>query len=134
MKLKIFIGAAIVVAAAAAVFIMMMGDSKPSPFEVSSGDLVIGGSFGVTVPLADITDLDLTDVPPEIKTKTNGAGLGSMYKGEFVLMDGKKARLYIDASQPPFIIFRDGDTVFYLNSGTPEETQALYQKLSEELK
>jgi hypothetical protein len=134
MKLKIFIGVAIVVAAAAAVFIMMMGDSKPSPFEVSSGNLIIGGSFGITVPVSDVTGLDITEAPPEIETKTNGSGLGSMYKGEFELKDGTKARLYIDASKPPFIIFKNGDTVFYLNSGTPEETQALYQKLSEELK
>jgi hypothetical protein len=134
MKSRILIGAAIVIAAAAAVFFMMTRDSKPSPFEISEGNLVIGGSFGVTVPLADIADLDLTDVPPEIGTKTNGAGLGSMYKGEFELKDGTKARLYIDASKPPFIVFRNGDTIFYLNSGTPEETQALYQKLSEGIK
>jgi hypothetical protein len=133
MKHKFFIAAGLIVVIALGVFIMMLGDSKPSSFELKDGNLVIGGSFGVSVPLSGISGLGLADIPPKIETKTDGAGLGTVYKGEFTLDGGVKARLYYDALKPPFITFSSGGTVFYINAATPEETQALYQQLEDAL-
>lgn len=128
-KVSLIIAAVIIVIVAVVVGVMMLGDSKASTYEIKDGNLVITSSFGTSVPLADITLLELTDTAPDIKTKTNGSGIGSMYKGEFLLTDGSAARLYIDAKMPPFIRFVQGDTVFYLNSDSAEATQSLFAEL-----
>jgi hypothetical protein len=126
-----FIAAGLIIVAVAVVLIIMMsGDSKPAAYEIKDGELVITCSFGVSVPLNEITSLELTEDAPQIATKTNGAGIGSMQKGEYKLQDGSKARLYIDDEMPPFIRFVQGDTIFYLNSDSPEATQTLFDELS----
>lgn len=131
MKNKwVIIAAGLIIVAVAVVIVMMMGtDSKPAVYEINNEELIITCSFGVSVPLEDITSLELTQDAPQIATKTNGAGIGSMQKGEYQLQDGSKARLYIDDEMPPFIRFMQGDTVFYLNSDSPEATQALFDEL-----
>lgn len=112
-----------------AVVIMMLGDSKPSTFEIEDNMLVIGSSFGVSVPLLEISNIELTESIPKTTYKTNGLGLGSIKKGEFKMEGIEKAQLYIDESVPAFIRFIHADTVFYINMATPEETRQLYQTL-----
>ncbi len=133
-KFAIILGSIIVVVVTIVVIVMMNGSSKPAVYEIKGGELVITGSFGVSVPLDDIASLELTQAAPDIATRTNGAGIGSMYKGEFKLADGRKARLYIDDEISPFIRFIQGDTVFYLNSGSPESTQALFEEIQAALR
>lgn len=131
MKPKYIFAGVVVIAVAIFLFIMLSSVNKPSTFEVKDGDFIIGGAFGVTVPVSGISGLNLTDTPPNIVTKTNGSGLGTVYKGEFTLDGNRKARLYIDASKPPFITFSYDGTVIYVNLKEAQETRALYQKLSE---
>jgi hypothetical protein len=129
-KWAVIAAGVIIVAVAIVVVIMMSTDSKPASYEIKDGELVITCSFGVSVPLEEITSLELTQDAPQVASKTNGAGIGSMQKGEYLLQDGSKARLYIDDEMPPFICFMQGDTVFYLNSDSPEATQALFDELA----
>ncbi len=96
---------------------------------LDENNLQIQGSFGISVPLDDISGLTLKNEIPAIGTRTNGSGLGSHYKGEFTLQDGTKARLYVDASKQQFVSFVQGGTAFYINSDTPEKTQELYDQL-----
>ena len=131
MKSKLVITLGIIITVSVAILIMLLSISKPTTFEVKDGDIIIGGSFGVTVPVSGITGLKLIEDPPKIVTRTNGSGVGTVYKGEFTLEGNVKARLYADASKPPFITFSFEDTVFYINSATDEELQALYQILSD---
>lgn len=131
MKNKWAIAAGMIIAAAVivAVILMMSRDSQSAQYRIEDNQLVINCSFGVSVPLDEIDGLTLTNAAPEIETKTNGAGIGTMYKGEYKLTDGSDARLFIDASVPPFICFTQGDTVFYLNTESSEATQALYDEI-----
>ena len=118
MKNKWAIATGMIIAAAVivAVVLMMSRDSQPAQYRVEGDQFIITCSFGVSVPVDEIDGLTLTDTAPEIETKTNGAGIGSMHKGEYRLTDGSKAMLYIDASAPPFIRFTQGDTGFFLNA------------------
>ena len=103
------------------------GDCKYSNYEVSNGNLVVsGGSFGITVPLSQISDAKMTDTMPHITTMTNGAWIRGFCKGEFILENNVKANLYVNIISPPFITFVHGDTVFYINAATPADTQSLY--------
>ena len=129
---KVFIAAGLIIVIVAAVVIMMTNDSKPSAFAIEDGSLIISGSFGVSVPVNTISDLSLTEISPVIKTKTNGSGVGSICKGEFELQGGAQARLYADISKSPFVVFNSNGTIYYINLATPDETRALYQRLSEE--
>ena len=129
MKGKFLLAIVLILAVAAAVFWMISRDQQPSGFQVDGKNLQIQGSFGVTVPLNEISGLEWKNEMPAIGRKTNGSGLGSQYKGEFTFQDGTKARLYVDASKPPFLSFVQGDTAFYINSDTPEKTRELYVQL-----
>ena len=129
MKVKNAIALVLIVVIAAVVIWMVSTEQRPTGFLLDGGNLQIQGSFGVTVPLNEITGLEMKDAVPAIGKKTNGSGLGSKYKGAFELADGTKARLYVDASKPPFISFQQGGTFFYINAGTPEETRGLFDQL-----
>ena len=125
-----FIAAAVIVAAVAAIVTLMMtGDKKEAQFSVEDGALNISCSFGVTVPLDEIEGLELTQDTPLIAIKDNGAGIGSMQKGQFTLEDGTKARLYINEEAPVFIRFNNGSEVFYLSAESENTTRALYEQL-----
>lgn len=129
MKQKLVLVVTLLIVIALVLFLMMNGDSKVSPVEVKDGSLKISGSFGVTVPVSEITALEMKDTLPAISRKTNGSGLGKVFKGEFTLAGDIKSRLYVDASKPPFVSFMQGGLVFYVNCDTPEKTQALYDQL-----
>jgi hypothetical protein len=128
-KFAIFAGAVIVVAVAVFVGIMMSSSSQPTACALKDGNLVIDGMFGTSVPLTDISSLELTDTTPDIQTRTNGSSLGGVHKGEYLLTDGSKARLYIDENNSPFILFLQGDTVFYINLDSAEATQSFFSEL-----
>lgn len=130
MKIKFIFAAIVVIIVGASVFMMMNRDSKSSTYEITQDNLIIGGSFGVSVPIKEITALELTKIKPEIALKTNGSGLGDVYKGEFKLTDGSKARLYIDAGILQFIKFVYNDTIFYINAESAEKTQVLFEQLT----
>jgi hypothetical protein len=134
MKLKLIMAVLIVAAAAIVIFVMMSGINKPSVFVVNGSNLEIQGSFGTVVPISGISSLEMKDSMPAITYKTNGSGLGSVYKGEFTLDGGAKARLYMDTSKPPFISFSYDGTVFYINSDTRQKTQGLYDELKAAIK
>lgn len=130
MKVKFIFAATVIIVIGIAVFVMMNRDSKSSTYEITQDNLIIGGSFGVSVPIKEITALELTKIKPEILAKTNGSGLGDVYKGEFKLNDGSKARLYIDVSILQFIKFVHKDTIFYINAESAEKTVALFEQLA----
>jgi len=129
MKQKYTVAAVLIVVIAAVVLLFMLKDSKPSTFELEDGNLVIGGSFGVTVPVTEISGLTLTETAPVITYKKNGSGVGTVYKGEFRLEGDVPARIYADTAKPPFVTFTHDGTAFYLNLATADETQALYQRI-----
>lgn len=112
------------------VAVMLVNDSQPPVYEIKDGNLAISCSFGVSVPVAEISGLELTEDKPSIKTKTNGADVGSVYKGEFLLQDGAKARLYVNLKSPPFIRFSHGGVIYYINTDTQENTKELFRLLN----
>ena len=128
-KIAIIAAVVIIVAVAVVVGVMMTSDSKAAAIKIKDDALVISCSFGVTVPLDDISDLTFTEELPKIATKTNGASIGRMHKGEYEFADGSQARLYLNDEVPAYVRFTQGDTVFYLNADTIEDTKEIYDEL-----
>jgi cell division protein YceG involved in septum cleavage len=120
-----------IIAVVAFVGFMVLRDSKPAQFEITDDALSIQCAFGVDVPLDEIENPELVSSMPSVAAKTNGAGVGSMQKGEYTLTDGRHARLYVDDTQPMFITFTYDDTVFFLNAATVEDTQTLFDTLQD---
>ena len=125
-----FVAGAVFTAAVIVVVVLMMtNDSKDAQFSVDDSALNITCSFGVSVPLDEIENPELTQDAPQIKNKDNGAGIGSIQKGQYTLEGGVKARLYIDQKAPVFIRFSHGGEVYYLSAESEDATRALFEKL-----
>ena len=129
IKWAVIAGVLFTAAVIVAVALMMRNDSKDAQFSVDDSALNITCSFGITVPLDEIENPELTQDVPQIKNKDNGAGIGSMQKGQYTLEGGVKARLYIDEKSPVFIRFSYGGEVYYLSSESEDGTRALFEQL-----
>ena len=128
-KWAIIAGVVFTAAVIVVVALMMTNDSKDAQFSVDDSALNITCSFGVTVPLDEIKNPELTQDVSQIKNKDNGAGIGSMQKGQYTLEGGVKGRLYVDTEAPVFIRFSRGGEVFYLSAETEDATRALFEQL-----
>jgi hypothetical protein len=111
------------------VSVMLYYSYQPTDFVIENNVLHIKGLYGEEIPLSDISELSLRYDLPEITSRTNGFSLGSVKKGHFRLKSLGKAKLFLDASQPPFIyLMRNGQPVIF-NCWEKEETENLFRKL-----
>jgi hypothetical protein len=128
---KIIIGAVIafILVVLGAIGFLMSQSSKPAEFTISDGNLKISGLYGETIRIADMKSLSLLNDMPEILTRTNGSGLGTMLKGNFELKDYGAAKLFVDTSKLRFIIFQTDSAIFIINRETPALTENLFNQL-----
>jgi hypothetical protein len=116
------------------VLLLINASGKPVDYSVTAEALEIKCSFGETVKFADIKGLELADARPDIATRTFGSAVGEKLRGSFDLADGTAARVFVENAAPPFVHFTVGNTAYYLNCTTAEETKALFDKLEQALK
>jgi hypothetical protein len=86
------------------------------------------------VTLKDIDGLEIVEMRPDISMRTWGSALGEKLRGSFELSDGASARIFVETANPPFIHFAAGNTQYYINCVTPDETDKLYRELVSLLK
>ncbi|MER2190419.1 MAG: DUF3784 domain-containing protein [Solibacillus sp.] len=109
--------------------ILLYFSMQPTAITVTDDELTIGGMYGDTFALADVSELALIEEMPAISMRTNGSALGSKLKGHFKLENGDKVKLFIDKSKPPFITFIAGGKRYYVNETTSEKTTALFEQI-----
>lgn len=109
---------------------LIYSGSQPAKIELAGGHLVIGGSYGLTLALADLKDVQLVGPLPDVQLRTNGSAIGNRLRGHFLLADVGPALLFVDVSQPPFIMVRTADQQIYLNQADPAATQDFYAALT----
>ncbi len=103
---------------------------KPPQVMISENYVRITGSYGVEMQIEDIDRLELRELLPRIKTRTNGMNLlGIARRGIYDLEELGKTRLISFSTGGPFILMHTGDEWIVLNFKKPEETEALYRKL-----
>ena len=127
-KLAAILGTAIGAVVLTAIIISFSVNSKPPVYTLKNGSLIISTAFGQTVRLSDIQSVALKNDVPDIGTKLNGLGLGSILKGRFSTGAGD-AMLYVDTSKPPFIYIKTANETIILNDSTKAKTQNLYSEL-----
>lgn len=126
-------GLAILVGTAIFVFTLMGGTKKEAEVKVTDGQIVITGQYGITYQLTDVSDIQLKDDIPAIGRKTNGAGLGEIKKGDFMVDGLGKCRLFIHKESGPYIYLTVGDGYTIINFGDPAKTTAVYEELKNAL-
>ena len=115
-----------------AVFVIwMLNGSKAKPeYTFTDQFLKISAQFGAKIDLGGAEVVQETIPIPESVTRSSGAEIGKILKGNFKL-NGEKVYLNImdqTASSYILITAADGDK-YYINCTTTEETAALYQEI-----
>lgn len=108
---------------------MMFYSAKPAEVVVKQQALEIKGVYGMTIPLAEITQTTLTDELPKIKWRTNGFSDGKNLKGNFRLEGIGAAKLYVVVDTPPYIHLITKTSNIYINNPEPEKTRAVFRSL-----
>jgi len=131
---KVLIGSVIAMLAliTIGVGVLLHFSSKPAEYTLGNGILNISGMYGQEIPINEICNLEIRDTIPEVLTKTNGSGLGTMMKGYFKLKDIGAAKLFVDTSKPPFVYVKTDSIIMILNCEESENTKAFYEKLKTE--
>ena len=92
-------------------------------------EMDIQGLYGMDVLKTDILNVEIVDEMPPIKERSNGFAGNNLCKGEFVLEDDSKCKLFINKEIPIFVRITCKDDVLYINTKDSEETQNLYQSI-----
>ena len=94
-----------------AAVIIMQGE-KPIRVSIQGGVLAVSGAGRhVQVPMADITNVSLVDLPPRVGRKVNGYNLGSTLRGAFRCNDAGvvvDCQVFVDLDSSPFVVVRQG--------------------------
>ena len=103
---------------------------QPTSITFENDVLTIAGSYGQTIPRAEIKQVGLIEVLPEIQRRTNGSAVGDHLRGHFQLKDIGPAMLFLDRSQALFIRIETGSLTIYFNLATAEQTRQLFTALN----
>jgi hypothetical protein len=107
-------------------FLITYGNREPEVTATSS-IITIRGMYGLTINYSDIKQLDTLSELPEIEMRTNGYVFGKILKGNFRLQNQEKAKLFVNAGNPPYILIRTNSLTIYLNYKDPKRTKNLFQ-------
>jgi hypothetical protein len=93
-----------------------------------------GGVYEAEVRLADVVDVTLEDRLPAIRYRSNGFAAAGSLRGNFVLVDERRARLFVERHRPPFVAIRTRSGLVVFNFNDPARTRAAYERLTESLR
>jgi len=113
---------------------MIFKEIQPISISLEQDRLTIAGSYGQSVPFADIQEIQLVETLPEIQRRTNGSATGYVLRGHFLMSEVGPVMLYLDREKPPFIYIETVNQKIYLSSATPELTRELFDTLQAKLK
>ena len=102
-------------------------EEKESRMVIGPHEIHIEGSFGITIPHADLAAWNLTDSLPKTRFKTYGYAVKGLYKGVFKTRDERSVRLYVRQQAGPYLYLRtrSGEEIWY--GMQPEETRQMAQ-------
>lgn len=111
------------------VVIPLVLSSLPPSITLEEQKIIISGAYGLEVPVNEVNSVELRDEIPAIKSKSNGLNVGPILKGDFMLQDLGRARLFIGSQTGPFIFIRTGQRPIIINYSSPEKTVETYSML-----
>ena len=125
----IFIGLSVVVVAWIAW--NLYAYSRPPSIELSNFTFHVGtGLHGADLALFDIDSVTLVDNLPRILRRTNGFSSGGLLRGNFLLEEWGRGKLFINRNSPPYLVVRSRDTFVVVNFEDAARTRELYGQLT----
>lgn len=104
--------------------------AQPAEIEVADGKVIISGSYGVEIPLSEITKVEVVDHIPRVIIRTNGLGMGRYSKGHFRLEEYGRSLLFLHSGKAPYMVLAtEKHGMVVINRDTPEEIYELQRKL-----
>jgi uncharacterized membrane protein len=88
--------------------------------------------YKYTIPLADITDILLLDDLPNA-SRTNGFSTDEINRGKFAVRGYGESFMLIYKDNPWFMVIKAGDTHYFFNAPTLQETDGLYRLISSKI-
>lgn len=102
----------------------------PSKFDISNNTIKFSGMYGFEINVSDIDNVELSDLIPNIKTRTNGFSSGSVKKGFFNLDKFGKTRLLISSNKSPYLIMtKNNSGKIIVNFKDKTETEKLFREI-----
>lgn len=112
--------------------LLMINMNKPPEYSISGETFYISTAFGQNVKLSDIESVQLKNELPQIGSKINGLGIGSIYKGQFSSGIGVIS-LYVDTDIPQYVYVKTASKMIIFNYQSIEKTQDIFNKLNTEI-
>jgi len=105
---------------------------KSTDVEITTDYLKVNGMYKQTIHSDNITEIKLLDNIPEIKTRTNGVGLGKIQKGRFKLEGIQTCYLFLENNDGPYIKVMTDIYPIFINYKDDAKTLELFNKLDKE--
>jgi amino acid permease len=100
---------------------------SPSKVDVSNNMITFSGMYGFEMNVSDIDNVELSDMIPNIKTRTNGFSSGAVKKGFYNLDKFGKTRLLINSNKSPYLILtKNNSDKIIVNFKNKNETEKLF--------
>jgi Domain of unknown function (DUF3784) len=126
---KVLLG--IVVAILMIVGGMLIYGSIEQSVDVEHGAIEIGGLYGTTLDISNISDVSIINELPKIQAKKGGFDFANVLKGDFSLDGIGEGKLYVNIAAPPFIKIKYNDTFVILNFRDTTTTLTTFDKINE---
>ncbi len=128
---KILVGVVVVIIFGSLFFLIHGSYARPS-YSFSGNNLTISGQYGVKINLSGATVTHELRQVPATPIHTNGAAIGKIEKGYFELGSLDVYLNIMDENASDYILITDSNSSnYYINCALPEETNNLYNEISE---
>lgn len=106
--------------------VVVTSGSRPAEVTLTSAALSVrAAGYSADIALSRIDSVRLTTQLTGLGSKLNGFQFGSAYAGLFAMRPFGKARLFVNASRPPYVMLFSRDGVVIVNGDSPAATQRL---------
>jgi len=103
---------------------------RETKVQFNNHDFRIRGSYGETIPYANIELIDTVSILPKIIMRTNGYALSGNLIGNFRLHNNTNVKLFVKKGGGPYILIKSkSNKPIYLNFKSKQKTVDLYNKM-----
>jgi hypothetical protein len=103
---------------------------SPSKADISNNMIKLSGMYGLEMNVSELDNVELVDMIPDIKTRTNGFSSGEVKKGFFNLDKFGKTRLLISSKKSPYLILtKNNADKIIVNFKDKSETEKLFKEI-----
>ncbi|NDV82884.1 hypothetical protein D0T87_12965 [Bacteroides sp. 51] len=104
--------------------------STEANVSIEGEEIRIEGSYGERFSLDDLSQVNLVDTLPVIKSRTDGYSFASVKKGYFRTESGERIKLFLHVADGPFLkIQRKDDIPVFINYSDSSKTQQVYKEI-----